>query len=85
MTKKQELKVGDLVVYQPSHQNFYADGSKELGVIIDIMKERIPLFINFPDKSYFEHEYKVKWINSGYTSTLLGFNLKKIEIKEENT
>tara|TARA_R110000824_G_scaffold11257_1_gene49166 strand:- start:727 stop:984 length:258 start_codon:yes stop_codon:yes gene_type:complete len=85
MTKKLEFRVGDLVVYQPSHQNFYADGSKELGVVIEVLWERVPLYINFPDKSYFEHEYKIKWINSGYTSTLLGFNLKKIEIKEENT
>tara|TARA_R110001583_G_scaffold192101_1_gene358266 strand:+ start:1013 stop:1258 length:246 start_codon:yes stop_codon:yes gene_type:complete len=80
--EKQNLKVGDLVVYQPVHQNFYADGSKELGVILEVLEERIPLYINFPDKNYFEHEYKVKWINSGYTSTLQGFNLKKIEISE---
>jgi hypothetical protein len=80
--EKQNLKVGDLVVYQPVHQNFYADGSKELGVILEVLEERIPLYINFPDKNYFEHEYKVKWINTGYTSTLQGFNLKKIEISE---
>ena len=82
MAEKQKLKVGDLVIYQPSHQNFYANGSKELGVVLEILEERIPLYINFPDKNYFEHEYKVKWINSGYTSTLQGFNLKKIEISE---
>ena len=82
MAEKQKLKVGDLVIYQPSHQNFYANGSKELGVVLEILEERVPLYINFPDKNYFEHEYKVKWINSGYTSTLQGFNLKKIEISE---
>jgi len=80
--KMVELKVGDLVTYQPSLQNFYADGTKELGVVLEVLKERVPLFINFPEKNYFEHEYKIKWISSGYTSTLLGFNLRKVKAPE---
>lgn len=74
-----KLEVGDLVFYQPSNRNFYADGSKELGVVIEVLKERTPLFVNFPDKDYFEFEYRVKWITNGYISTLLGFNLRKLE------
>jgi hypothetical protein len=80
--KRIEFKVGDLVTYQPSLQNFYADGTRELGVVLEVLKEKIPLFVNFPEKNYFEHEYRVKWITSGYTSTLLGFNLRKVKTPE---
>ena len=80
-----DLKIGDLVFYNPTSNNFYADGTRQLGVIVDILKDRAPLFINFPDENFFQHEYKVIWIDSGYTSILLGFNLKKLEIVEEKT
>mgnify|MGYP003144529042 CR=1 FL=1 len=77
MTK---FKVGDLVNYRPSNSNLYADGTKQLGVVIEVLVDKTPLYINFPEKEHFECEYKVIWINTGYKSVLLGFNLEKIEI-----
>ncbi len=79
------FNVGDLVFYRPSSSNFYADGTKQMGVIVAVCADKTPLFVNFPEKEYFEYEYKVIWIDSGYTSTLLGFNLQKVEIPEKNT
>ena len=73
------FKVGDLVFYRPTYNNLYADGTKELGVVIGIVRESLPLFINFPDSEYFEYEYRIKWISTGYVSNLLGFNLEKLE------
>ncbi len=78
-----ELSVGDLVLYRPSSRNFYADGTKQLGVVVEIFIDRTPLHMNFPEKQYFECEYKVIWINSGYTSILLGFNLEKLKIPDK--
>ncbi len=77
------FKIGDLVYYKPTNNNYYADGTKELGVIVEVFVDRTPLYVNFPEKEYFEYEYKVIWINSGYTSVLLGFNLKKLKIPEK--
>ena len=77
-----KFKVGDLVFYNPSSDNIYADGTKQLGVVIEILFDRTPLYINFPERNYFEYEYKVIWVSSGYTSVLLGFNLKKIDISD---
>ena len=85
MKYRKELKVGDLVYYQPSEINSYADGTKQLGVVIEILKDRLPLCINFPEKDYFQYEYRILWIDTGYKSVLLEFNLRKLEIKEENT
>jgi len=85
MSRCQELKVGDLVYYKPSERNFYADGTKQLGVIIEILEDRMPLCINFPEKDFFQYEYRVLWIETGYKSVLLEFNLKKLVIEEEKT
>ena len=85
MEKDPKFKVGDLVFYKPSSQNFYADGTNQLGVVVEIYKDKAPLFINFPEKEYFEYEYKIIWINSGYVSKLLPFNLEKLENREERT
>ena len=75
-----KFNIGDLVFYRPSVNNIYADGTKKLGVILDIYHDRSPLYVNFPEKQYFEYEYKVTWINTGHTSVLLGFNLEKLKI-----
>tara|TARA_R100000773_G_C4204747_1_gene106035 strand:- start:264 stop:500 length:237 start_codon:yes stop_codon:yes gene_type:complete len=72
--------VGDLVFYQPSEDNRYADGSKQLGVILKIKKDANPLFSQFPETKMFSCEYIVKWFKSGYVTALLPFNLKKLEI-----
>ena len=76
----QHFKVGDLVYYNPTVENIYADGTKHLGVVIKVIESRPHFYGSFPEKDLFEYEYKIKWIESGHVSTLLGFNLKKLEI-----
>ena len=77
---ERKFNVGDLVFYSPSQSNRYADGSKQLGVILKIKTDANPLFSKHPETQAFAHEYIVKWFESGYVSALLGFNLKKLEI-----
>tara|TARA_R110002012_G_scaffold9425_1_gene43360 strand:- start:267 stop:521 length:255 start_codon:yes stop_codon:yes gene_type:complete len=78
--ESQKLKVGDLVFYRPSEENKYADGQRQMGVILRVFKEVNPLFVLRTETEMFADEYEVKWFESGYTSRLLSFNLKKIEI-----
>ena len=78
--ESQKLKVGDLVFYRPSEENKYADGQRQMGVILRVFKEVNPLFVLRTETEMFADEYEVKWIESGYTSRLLSFNLKKIDI-----
>ena len=85
MGKKPELKkpvfsVGDLVFYQPSETNKYANGERQMGIILDIIPEVAPLFEVLPDAELWMYEYRIKWIETGYTSTLHAFNLKKVEV-----
>ncbi len=80
-----KFKVGDLVFYQPSEDNKYACGEKQLGIVIKINTEANPLFVGFPETEMFACEYVVKWIKSGYTSSLLPFNLKKLEVPLDKT
>ena len=74
-----KFEVGDLVYYVPSNSNEYAQ-AKHLGVVIKIKKDSNPLFSLHKETAMFADEYVVKWIESGYTSTLLPFNLRKLEI-----
>lgn len=86
MSERKKLKVGDLVFYRPSEENRYADGKKQMGIILRVFEEANPLFVLRTETEMFADEYEVKWVESGYTSRLLAFNLKKIEIpldKEE--
>ena len=78
--EEKNLKVGDLVFYCPSEDNKYADGSKQLGVVLKIKIDANPLFSKYPETQPFAHEYVVRWFESGYVSALLGFNLKKLQI-----
>lgn len=78
-----KFEVGDLVCYNPTEDNEYAL-AKHLGVIIEVKKDSNPLFSLSKETQIFADEYVVKWIESGYTSTLLPFNLKKIEIPLDN-
>jgi len=80
MSERKKLKVGDLVFYRPTEDNRYADGEKQMGVILEVIEEANPLFILATETEEFADEYVVKWFKSGYTSKLLSFNLKKIEI-----
>ena len=75
-----KFKVGDLVFYKPTDSNKYANGEKQLGVILKIKKDVNPLFAICPETEIYATEYVVKWIDSGYTCSLLPFNLKKIEV-----
>jgi hypothetical protein len=78
--KESIFKVGDLVFYQPSEINKYANGEQQMGIILEVIPESAPLFELLPDAELWSYEFKIKWIESGYTSTLHGFNLKKVEV-----
>jgi len=80
MTEKEKLKVGDLVFYRPTEDNRYADGQRQMGVVLEVFEEVNPLFVLRTETEMFANEYLVRWFESGYTSRLLSFNLKKIEI-----
>ena len=87
-TKKPTLSIGDLVFYQPSETNKYANGERQMGIVLDIIPEVAPLFEVLPDAELWMYEYRIKWIETGYTSTLNAFNLKKVEVpldKEKKT
>tara|TARA_R100000805_G_C3557775_1_gene67612 strand:- start:311 stop:562 length:252 start_codon:yes stop_codon:yes gene_type:complete len=77
---EKKFNIGDLVFYSPSTNNKYADGTRQLGVVLKIKTDVNPLFSKNPETQAFAHEYVVKWFESGYISALLGFNLKKLEI-----
>ena len=81
--ERAKFKIGDLVYYRPTSENYYANGTKQLGIVVAIIKDYSPLFLNFPESKLFEYEYRIKWISSGYTSSLLGFNLEKLEINDK--
>ena len=78
--KEPKFKVGDLVFYQASEANRYANGERQMGIVLKVIPEVAPLFENLPDAHLWMYEFRVQWIETGYTSTLHGFNLKKIEI-----
>ena len=73
-----KFKVGDLVLYVPSEANKYADGQRQLGVVLEIKSDANPLFCLYPETMMFANQYVVKWFDSGYVSSLLPFNLKKV-------
>ena len=78
--KEPKFKVGDLVFYQASEINKYANGERQIGIVLEIIPEVAPLFENLPDAELWMFEFRIKWIETGYTSTLHGFNLKKVEV-----
>ena len=51
-----------------------------MGVILEVFKEANPLFVLRTETEMFADEFLVRWFESGYTSRLLSFNLKKIDI-----
>ena len=78
--EREELKVGDLVFYRPSEENRYANGERQMGVVLQGIEEANPLFVLRTETEIFANEYVIKWFKSGYTSRLMEFNLKKIEV-----
>ena len=68
--EESELKVGDLVFYRPTEENRYADGQKQMGVILEVFKEANPLFVLRTETEMFADEFLVRWFESGYTSRL---------------
>ena len=78
--EEKKFNIGDLVFYQPTEDNKYATGTKQIGVVLKIKEDANPLFSLHPETKMFACEYVVKWIESGYVSSLLSFNLKKLEI-----
>mgnify|MGYP003123369697 CR=1 FL=1 len=78
--EREELKVGDLVFYRPSEENRYANGERQMGVVLQVIEEANPLFVLRTETEIFANEYVIRWFKSGYTSRLMEFNLKKIEV-----
>ena len=78
------FKLGDLVFYQPSEMNKYANGERQMGIVVKVIPDVAPLFESLPNAHMWMYEYRVKWIETGYTSTLHAFNLKKVEIPIDN-
>jgi len=80
IVEREELKVGDLVFYRPSEENRYANGERQMGVVLQVIEEANPLFVLRTETEIFANEYVIRWFKSGYTSRLMEFNLKKIEV-----
>ena len=78
--EREELKVGDLVFYRPSEENRYANGERQMGVVLQVIEEANPLFVLRTETEIFANEYVIRWFKSGYTSRLMEFNLKKIKV-----
>jgi hypothetical protein len=80
-----KFEIGDLVCYKPTEDNKYANGEKQIGVVLQVIKEVNPLFMAIEESEIYMHEYVVRWFVSGYTSTLLPFNLRKFKLPEGET
>ena len=79
-TKIDLYKVGDLVYYRP-HALIEDPPKKVIGVIIEIMPPVYKLFKNFPiHQQQPDFEYKIIWLSTGKKTSVLGLNLKKINI-----
>ena len=57
---KPKFKDGDLVYYRPTYCNDYANGTRNLGVVIEVKREGLPLFLNFLENEIFEFVYLIK-------------------------
>ena len=74
-----KLKKGDLVYYNDFIEDTLAKSDKEMGVIVHVYEHVNPLFDYMTDGKIYAHEYVVIWISTGFRSTLLGINLRKVE------
>jgi hypothetical protein len=80
--KVAKFKEGDLVFYHDLIEETFAKSDKQLGVVVKVYENVSPLFSHMEGGDKYLDEYLVVWIATGFRSTLLGFNLKKVEIPQ---
>lgn len=75
-----KFKKGDLVQYNDYIEETFAKSDKQLGVVVHVYENVSPLFSYMKDGEEYIDEYVIIWIGTGFRSTLLGVNLKKVEV-----
>ena len=75
-----KFKEGDLVYYQDLIEETFAISDKQIGVIVRVYENVSPLFSYMKGGDKYVDEYVVVWIATGFRSTLLGINLKKVTL-----
>jgi len=75
----EKFKEGDLVFYHDLIEETFARSDRQLGVVVKVYKDVSPLFSHMRGGDKYVDEYVVVWIATGFRSTLLGINLKKVE------
>ena len=71
-------KVGDLVYYSP-HSLIREQEKKIIGAVVEVLTPTYKLFESSPRaERQPDFEYKVVWFKTGRISSILGFNLKKL-------
>ena len=73
-----KFEVGDLVEYSPTLYDAQGSIKKQLGIVLNVQRNDTPLCIYFPDSEYFEYEYQIKFIETGFIVKLFSPNLQKI-------
>lgn len=77
-----KFKEGDLVYYDDLIEDTFAKSDKQLGVVVHVHKDVSPLFSHMRGGENYVDEYVVVWIATGFRSTLLGINLRKMELPQ---
>jgi len=77
-----KFKEGDLVYYQDLIEETFAISDKQIGVIVRVYENVSPLFSYMKGGDKYVDEYVVVWIATGFRSTLLGINLKKVTLPQ---
>lgn len=78
-----KFKKGDLVYYDDFMEDSLARPNKQIGVVVHVFENVSPLFSHLKNGEHYVDEYIVIWIGTGFRSTLLGLNLRKVEIPDE--
>jgi len=79
----EKFKKGDLVYYNDYVEETFAKSDKQIGVVVHVFENVSPLFSHLKSGEHYVDEYIVVWISTGFRSTLLGLNLRKVEIPDE--
>ena len=80
--KVTKFKEGDLVYYHDLIEETFAKSDKQLGVIVHVYENVSPLFSHMKGGDKYVDEYVVVWIATGFRSTLLGLNLRKVTLPQ---
>ena len=75
-----KFKKGDLVHYHDYIEETFAKSDKQIGVVVHVYENVSPLFSYMKGGDKYVDEYVVIWISTGFRSTLLGLNLRKVEM-----